>query len=308
MSVNRFLAIVTAAISLLLFAVLTFLPTPTAVAPATNSDSPSGVVSSEQIFAASQNFSKFIKKSGRKVRPSRKTFGVFTTTSSSNTADLDDISQVYPPIDFTASPQTGGISLTWVADIRNPINGLEYKLTRWAGDGSATPLGSTKKNEYFDVIDCEGTPYRYRLRTILNRPSSVLDGSQVRAESAPVAATATMPRRTNWTTEGLTEDGSIMLFLNRPGRPQLGPFKAWPGAPIGNTEWVLEGLNVRDTTISVQTSIPRFDALGRRVIIEGRPAERTRSLDQSRLLASMRLTDPCGTALDLELLLPLSLE
>jgi hypothetical protein len=217
-----------------------------------------------------------------------------------------ELPDVFPPIDFKASPQEGGIRLSWLHNPQNPVEGLRYELTRWAGDGGAEELPPTRSREYLDRVPCEGVAYRYRLRAIVERRVRGAAGAkQSRSRSStPVGSVATVARSATWSIQGVLEDGRILLSLSRKGRASLGPYPAGPGEPIGETSWYLEGLTLRETTVGELTSIPRFDALGRRVIISGQPADRTRTVETVRSLASIRLIDPCGSPLDLELLLP----
>ena len=304
---NRILIAVAAGCGLLSLALQLFMPSP----PDPESDSHRTVAplstqleaTPMRVYQASKALAAKLTRSGRRLRPPRRSFSAFDGNIKETGPELDILPEVLPPIDFRAIPQSGGIRLTWLADARNPISGLTYQVTRWAGDGSAEQLPTIRGRELFDAIDCEGTLYHYRLRAVLSRKSANSERLLVR-ESIPVAVSASLPRRATWVCSGFNPKGRALLSLKRQGRPELGPFPAEPGAKVGDTGWFLEGLNVRDTTVSVQTSIPRFDALGRRVIIDGRPAERTRSMDQPSSLVNLRLTDPCGTTLDLELLLP----
>ncbi|HJM39041.1 MAG TPA: hypothetical protein QGG59_02880 [Planctomycetota bacterium] len=217
-----------------------------------------------------------------------------------------ELPDVFPPMDFIATPQEGGIRLSWLPNPKNPVEGLRYEITRWAGDGGAEELSPTRSREYLDLVPCEGVPYRYRLRALVERRIRGTGGiKQVRSRSsAPIGSVATVVRSATWVAFGTLEDGRIQLSLARKGRPTLGPYATGPGEPIGDTGWNLEGLTLRETTVDELTSIPRFDALGRRVIISGQPADRTRTVETVRSLASIRLIDPCGSPLDLELLLP----
>ncbi|RMH04600.1 MAG: hypothetical protein D6702_02800 [Planctomycetota bacterium] len=220
---------------------------------------------------------------------------------------LTGVEEVFPPLDFQASPQEGGIRLSWLADPRNPVEGLSYVVTRWAGEGEGQELPPTRALELLDPVDCEGIPYRYRIRAEVRRLLPGPPGGPARWEtrsSAPAAASCTLPRRSEWLATGLDEEGRILLVLRRPGRPESGPHPTAPGEPVGGTGWFLDGMTLRETTLEVETRIPRFDAWGRRVIISGRPADRIRSVTVNPQLASIRLTDPCGSSWNLELLLP----
>ncbi len=222
-------------------------------------------------------------------------------------AGLGSVEEVFPPLDFQATPQQGGILLSWVQDPRNPVEGLRYVVTRWVGEGGAEELPATTLLEFLDGVRCEGVPYHYRVRAELRRELAAGTGPSrwETRSSEPVAASCTLPRRAEWATTGEAGDGRLWLTLSRPGLPELGPFAAGPGEAIGDSGWFLEGLTLQETTLQVETKIPRFDALGRRVIINGRPADRTRLATVTPLLASLRLSDPCGASLALELLLPL---
>ena len=217
------------------------------------------------------------------------------------------VEQVYPPLDLQASAQQGGIRLSWVQDPRNPVEGLRYVTTRWAGDGGPEELPSTSLLEFLDPAGCEGIPYHYRVRAEVRRelPAGADASRWETRSSEPAAASCTLPRRSTWSSRGQADAGRLWLTLRRPGLPELGPFAAGPGEAIGDSGWFLEGLILQDTTLQVETKIPRFDALGRRVIINDRPADRTRLATVTPLLASLRLSDPCGASVALELVLPL---
>lgn len=230
----------------------------------------------------------------------------FRTEVEREAGGLGSVEEVHPPLDFQASPIEGGIQLSWVADPRNPVEGLHYRLTRWAGDGGGEELPPTSLSEFLDRVPCEGVPYRYRLQAEIRREIAAGAATprwETRA-SEPAGATCTLPRHAEWSAEGLDAEGRIRLTLRRPGHPELGPFPVAPGQEIGITGWFLDGLTLRETSQQVETRIPRFDALGRRVIIGGRPADRTRLVTVTPLLASLRLSDPCGASLAVELLLP----
>ncbi len=227
--------------------------------------------------------------------------------AASGPAGLGSVDQVHPPLDFQATAQEGGIRLSWVPDPRNPVEDLEYRLTRFVGDGSAEELAPTTRLEWLDPAACEGIPYQYRIQTVVRRriaPAGAPERVETRA-SEPAAASCVLPRRAEWTATGPDEEGRIALTLRRPGLPEEGPHWVSAGSPVGTTGWFLEGLTLQETSLEVETRIPRFDAWGRRVIINGRPADRTRWSTVRPLLASLRLSDPCGASVAVELVLPL---
>lgn len=206
------------------------------------------------------------------------------------------------PVNFRATVQEGGIRLSWSPHPENPVEGRSFRITRWAGEGSAEELVETTSLEFLDRVDCEGLTYHYRLRAVF--PRQVVAGTEVARESPWAAASTELPRTAEWHLTGLAGPERPEFVLRRPGRPDLGPFAAQAGEEIGNTGWFIEALSIRETEVRVQTRTPRFDALGRRVIIDGRPADRVREAKANRLLANLRLTDPCGTSQSMDLLLP----
>ncbi len=212
---------------------------------------------------------------------------------------------VYPPLDFQARPQEGGIRLSWLPDSRNPVQGIQYRLLRWRGDQTAEELAVLGSIEFFDPAECEGVPYQYRLFTQLRR--SVGQGLAERSvllESSPARAKAQIARTGAWEAVGLNNRGEPLLVFRRKGRPDDGPFPAFSGFPLGPDGWITEGYIVRETKVPLQTIHPRFDALGRRVIIMGRPANRVLDSLESRRAVTVRLTDPCGVPWSMDLLLP----
>ncbi|KAA3608151.1 MAG: hypothetical protein DWQ01_13850 [Planctomycetota bacterium] len=210
--------------------------------------------------------------------------------------------RLHAPQGFQARIQEGGIRLQWLPHPDNPVEGRQYQLSRWTGTGSAELLAEISGLEYLDRVECEGLTYHYRLRA--SYPPRMVGGVAVLRESPWSAAQVVMPRRAQWQATGLQDVDQVLLSLSRPGRPTLGPFAVRPGQSLGETGWFLEALSIRDTRVKTETRIPRFDALGRRVIIDGRPADRVREVTADRLQANVRLTDPCGTSWSLELLLP----
>ncbi|TAH35014.1 MAG: hypothetical protein EYC70_14585 [Planctomycetota bacterium] len=204
-----------------------------------------------------------------------------------------------PPAELRAAVEDGGIRLRWLPDPANPAEEVRYRLTRWAGEGAAEELGDTGELQYFDPVRCEGLTYHYRVRARMDAPA----GAPTATESAPAAVSLEFPASGQWSAEGLGADGGIVLVYERHGR-RSGPHPAHLGQAVGDTGWFLESLAVMDTEVRIPTTIPRFDALGRRVIIGALPASRSREVNQQRLLATIRLTDPCGTSWNLELLLP----
>ncbi|MFQ5750091.1 MAG: hypothetical protein ACE5H3_11640 [Planctomycetota bacterium] len=209
---------------------------------------------------------------------------------------------LFAPLRFRAAIQEGGIRLSWLPNPDNPVAGLSYRLTRWSADRNPALVGETRSLEFLDPVDCEGVLYHYRLSSVLTR--EILPGNPARRESPPATATAEKARTAVWRALGTTEDDQIVLQLERPGRPPVGPLAARAGEEVGGSGWILDAWRVRETSRKVPTRSPRFDALGRRVIIDGHPADRVRETAETRLLANIRLIDPCGASWSLELLLP----
>jgi hypothetical protein len=151
-------------------------------------------------------------------------------------------------------------------------------------------------------VACEGVSYHYRLQAMVRR--EVLSGQEVVRKSPSAATSAQLPRTMTWSSPGLAGADRIFLTAERRGRAAKGPFPTAAGEEIGTTGWFLAELRLRETEVQVETRTPRFDALGRRVIIDGRPADRVREVSANRILATIRLSDPCGSFWSLELLLP----
>ena len=212
---------------------------------------------------------------------------------------------VYPPLDFRARPQEGGIRLSWLPDSRNPVQGIQYRLLRWRGDQTAEELAILNGIELFDPAECEGVPYQYRLFTQFRRTIGAgFAERDILLESSPARAKAQIPRTGAWEAVGLTQKDEPLLIFRRAGRPDKGPYPVFSGFSLGPDGWIAEGYFLRETKVPRQTIHPRFDALGRRVIIMGRPANRVLEALEPRRAVSVRLTDPCGVPWSLDLLLP----
>jgi len=209
---------------------------------------------------------------------------------------------LFAPLRFRAAVQEGGIRLSWLPNPDNPVEGLSYRLTRWSADRNPELVGETRGLEFLDPVDCEGVLYHYRLSAVLTR--EILPGHPARRESPPATASAEKARTAVWKALGTRGEDRILLQLERPGRPPVGPVAARAGEEVGGSGWILDAWRVRETSRRVPTRTPRFDALGRRVIIDGHPADRVRETAETRLLANIRLIDPCGASWSLELLLP----
>lgn len=213
---------------------------------------------------------------------------------------------VLPPMDLRLAMQQGGVLLSWSPNPANPVEGIRYRITRWAGDGPAEELAEVDGIEYLDLVPCEGLTYHYRVRCALRLPGprpTPAAGAATR-ESTPAAASLEVPASAVWSAAGLDGQGNVQLILERPLRPREGPWPARPGQAIGESGWFVESLEVRETEVRSWTSVPRFDALGRRVVAGDRPASRSREVTSKRLLARLRLLDPCGSPWNLDLLLP----
>jgi len=213
---------------------------------------------------------------------------------------------LHAPRNFRAEAQEGGLRLIWEPHPENPVGEKLYRLTRWTGDGAAELVAETSGLEHFDPVTCEGVSYHYRLQAMVRR--QVLSGQEVMRKSPSAAASALLTRSTAWESPGLESGDRIFLEATRRGRPWKGPFGVAAGEEIGGTGWFLEELRLRETEVRVETRTPRFDALGRRVIIDGRPADRVREVSAIRILASVRLSDPCGSFWNLEMILPVGPE
>ncbi len=222
-------------------------------------------------------------------------------------ASTKHLPPLHPPVDLQAFGQEGGIRLSWASDPRDPVVGIHWRILRWVGSNPVQELPPVSTPEFLDSISCEGLLYRYQVRTVLERDISLpgeVGQRRARRESPAASTQIRVPRTAVWRLLGQNHDGRLVLELLREGLPDSGPLVAGPGEALGSTGWFLDGLRVRETTHLVGTRLPRFDASGRRVIIRGQPADRIRSVTERRSLANLLLLDPCGTGMELDLLLP----
>ena len=214
---------------------------------------------------------------------------------------------LHPPRDFQAEPAPGGVRLRWSPHPKNPVEGLRYRLWRWIGDRPGELLLETEGLEFLDPVVCEEVPLHYRLRAVLVRPGTGgAPGDPEVRESAAAAARVVLPRESRFELRELRPGPRLVLVLQRPARPEQGPAEVGPGEEFARSGWILEEVSFRDAEVVEATRIPRFDALGRRAIIGGRPADRIREVAVTRTFARLRWTDPCGSPVEVELPVPSS--
>jgi len=222
------------------------------------------------------------------------------------TPALGTFPALYAPRVFRAVLQEGGIRLRWRPHPKNPVEGIQYQLERWRGaQESMQVLTTTKGLEFMDGVDCEGMDYRYRISAVLQRDIQTIGNRtrSVQRASPGVTLRLEVPRRLQWKAQ-LDPKRQLKLSLQRPGLPQMGPFATAEGQNFAQTDWVLMSFRKGETTEVVVTSIPRFDGLGRRVIINGEPAFRQHREKQPRFFLTVHFVDPCGQAWMTQIALP----
>ncbi len=230
--------------------------------------------------------------------------GVFgrNRPAEARTPALGDFPSLFPPQGLSATAGAAGVRLNWLPHPRNPVEGLSYRLVRWNPDGRPEATHQTEGLEQVDLPRCEGQSYHYRLYAVLQRPGP--SGRSVRRSSPAATTQVQVPLLSVWKALAVEEDGSLVLSLTGSQGAESGPLRARPGEILGQTGWRLESFTKGETEVQVQTSIPRFDALGRRILVDGRPAFRSRDTTAMRGFATVHLLDPCGSPRRQDLLLP----
>jgi hypothetical protein len=237
----------------------------------------------------------------------QRVFGASQESSETSTPALGNFPALYRPRALRASIQEGGIRLSWLPHPRNPIQDLQYRLERWNSDGKLEINQVVEGHEWLDRVDCEAQTYHYRVYSELERTLPGVSQRSLRRTSPAATAKVALPRKSQWIADQLGPDGALQLRLQRPDRPELGPFSALPGQFIGNSGWLLESYTKGETEVPLRTSIPRFDAFGRRILVDGRPAFRSREDSETRIFVTVHLMDPCGLPWRQNLLLPRSI-
>ena len=224
-----------------------------------------------------------------------------------STPALGEFPALYRPRVLRANIQEGGVRLSWLPHPRNPVQGLEYRVERWNSVGGLDSTEVLQSTELLDRLECEGVTFHYRVYAELERPVSDRPDSAALRRSSPAATTkVSLPRNSQWVADNLIDNSTLILRLQRPDRPELGPFEARPGEKFAESGWILESFTKGETEVPTMTRIPRFDELGRRVILDGRPAHRGREGTEIREFVTVHLLDPCGSPWRQNLLLPRS--
>lgn len=227
-------------------------------------------------------------------RPVQNRFGATPTTS---TPAFGGFPELHAPLGLRAVAQEGGVRLSWRPHPKNPVEGLRYRVERWNAAGEQEATWVQDSLERLDQPGCEGLPYAYRVSALLVRQLEVGGSSQPLSRySPPARVSLRLERRTAWQA-ALGADGGLLLTLEQPGRPDEGPFEALPGQALGSTGWTIESWTKGETEVIHVARSPRFDELGRRVVIDGRPASRVREEPRMRTFVTLSLLDPCGIRL-----------
>jgi hypothetical protein len=201
---------------------------------------------------------------------------------------------LHAPQDLRAVEQEGGVRLSWRPHPQNPVRGLQYRVERWNQAGQLEAQWVQDSLERLDHPGCEGVPYAYRVSTQLERELELGDTQQTLVRrSPPIRTSVRLERRSNWVAE-LRDRKALWLTLRRPGSPDQGPFEAIPGESLGNTSWIVESWTKAETEVVALARSPRFDELGRRVVVDGQAASRVREEPRIRSFATLSLLDPCG--------------
>ena len=213
-----------------------------------------------------------------------------------STPALGSFPSLYAPRVFRAVLQEGGVRLSWRPHPKNPVESLEYHLQRWRGTEAIQDLALTRGLEYVDSVPCEGIPYHYRLTAVLEREVPTLgdQSRRIRRASPATNLRVNIPRQGAWQSSGLQEMDVLLLQWTQPGLPTQGPFPVQRGESVGSTGWTLLSFRKEETEEETVTSIPRFDSLGRRVILDGQPAWRQKRILRPRSFVTAELQDPCG--------------
>jgi hypothetical protein len=232
-------------------------------------------------------------------------FGNSNSEAEESTPALGEFPALYRPRVLRANIQEGGVRLSWLPHPRNPIDDLEYRIERWNSAGGLDAAYTVTNTELLDRLDCEGITFHYRVYTELERPVPGLENAPVLRRSSPAATTkVALPKKSEWVADKLIGNSTLVLRLKRHNRPELGPFEVEPGENIADSGWILESFTKGETEVPTMTRIPRFDELGRRVIVDDRPAFRGREGTETRKFVTVHLLDPCGSPWRQNLLLP----
>ncbi len=232
-------------------------------------------------------------------------FGSGSNGDEESTPALGEFPALYRPRVLRANIQEGGVRLSWLPHPRNPIDDLEYRIERWNSAGSLDASVVLTNTEYLDRLDCEGITFHYRVYAELERAAPGLSNAAALRRSSPAATTkVALAKKSQWVADKLIDNATLVLRLQRPDRPELGPFEASPGEKIADSGWILESFTKGETEVPTMTRIPRFDELGRRVIVDDRPAYRGREGTETRQFVTVHLLDPCGSPWRQNLLLP----
>lgn len=232
-------------------------------------------------------------------------FGSSNVEAEESTPALGEFPALFRPRVLRANIQEGGVRLSWLPHPRNPIDDLEYRVERWNSAGGLDATYTITNSEILDRLDCEGITFHYRVYAELERPVGNRPDAAALRRSSPAATTkVALPRKSQWVADRLIDNSTLVLRLQRPDRPELGPFEARPGEKIAASGWILESFTKGETEVPTVTRIPRFDELGRRVIVDDRPAFRGREGTETRQFVTVHLLDPCGSPWRQNLLLP----
>lgn len=227
-------------------------------------------------------------------RPVRNRFG---RESEAYTPAFGSFPELRAPLEFRAHEQEGGVRLVWKPHPNNPVQGLRYRLERWGPQGSLEAQWVVDRLEWVDEIPCENAPYAYRVSAELEKELELGSTLQTLARRSPSARISIrLERKTEFEAE-LDSDLRLWLTLKRRGLPDRGPFEAVPGKALGETQWFVESWTKGETEVDILARSPRFDALGRRIIVDGQPANRVREESELRAFVTLSLVDPCSQVL-----------
>lgn len=222
--------------------------------------------------------------------PIRNRFGDDSLTTTPSFAGFPAL---HAPQELRAVRQEGGLRLSWRAHPQNPVEGLVYRVERWNVAGELEAEWVQDGLERLDRPACEGVPYAYRVSAQLAKELRLGGESRTLTRRSPPARTSVrLERRSQWTASEL--NGRLYLTLESPGNPDEGPFEAQPGQNLGATGWIVESWTKGETEVVHQARTPRFDELGRRIVVDGQPASRVREEPRMRAFVTLSLLDPCG--------------
>lgn len=222
--------------------------------------------------------------------PIRNRFGDASITTTPSFAGFPAL---HAPQELRAVRQEGGMRLSWRAHPQNPVEGLVYRIERWNAAGELEAEWVQDGLERLDRPGCEGVPYAYRVSVQLAKELQL--GGETRTltrRSPPARISVRLERRSQW--RASEQDGRLILTLESPGNPDEGPFEVEPGRPIGQTGWIAESWTKGETTVVHLARTPRFDELGRRVVVDGQASSRVREEPRKRAFVTLSLLDPCG--------------